>query len=126
MKTTVFILTMVFVASCSTPVSISSDSKAADQVSSLQWPTTVQEAVVVLKTQWFTAENIEWIRNNPKNYVISELHFPFGIEVRRAFGLWGENKELLASCGDDFAEACSDIIFDALWESIQKEGLVKK
>lgn len=85
------------------------------------WPKTVDEAVTVLKTEWLSEEDIEWIRNNPKESVTAKLHLPFGTGVRNQFGLWGHNTDLLQSCGNDHAEACSGIIFDALWESIRAE-----
>lgn len=85
------------------------------------WPKTVEEAVAALKSEWLSKEDIEWIRNNPKENVTAQLHLPFGTGVRNEFGLWGHNADLLQSCGNDHAEACSGIIFDALWESIRAE-----
>lgn len=85
------------------------------------WPTTVEEAVVVLKTKWLTPKDIEWIRSNSKEDVTALLHLPFGTGVRNQFGLWGQNRKLLQSCGDDDAEACSGIIFDAVWDSVRAE-----
>lgn len=92
-----------------------------NSTSNENWPKTVDEAVVVLKTDWLSEKDIEWIGSNPKENVTAQLHLPFGTGVRNQFGLWGHNTDLLQSCGNDHAEACSGIIFDALWESIRSE-----
>lgn len=114
MKHLSIVIISLYLAAC---VGVAPKSSASKEV----WPRTVEEAVVVLKTKWLSQEDIEWIRNNPKDDVTAQLHLPFGTSVRNQFGLWGQNTELLQSCGNDHAEACSGIIFDALWESIRAE-----
>jgi hypothetical protein len=75
-----------------------------------------------LKAKWLKKQDRDWILRNPKDVVTVELHLPFGTAVRNDFGLWGRNAELLASCGDQDAEACSRVIFDRLWESIRADA----
>lgn len=84
------------------------------------WPKTVDEAASQLRRR-LSAEDLEWIRRNPKDVVTSELHLPYGTGVRNEFGLWGKNHALLKSCGSDYAEECSSIIFSALWEKVRSE-----
>ena len=92
-------------------------------------PRSVDEAAVILKTKWLSAEDLDWILRNRKHVVAAELHFPFGTGVRNAFKLWGGNPELLASCGVRHPEDCSWRIFERLWELVRADAdpvLVRK
>src|ERR1700733_556247 len=85
-------------------------------------PKTVDEAVQVLKTKWLKPKDLDWILRNPKEHVVSTLYRPFGTGVRNEFGLWGNNRALHKSCGDEDPEGCSVVIFDRLWESVRADA----
>jgi len=92
-------------------------------------PRTVDQAAEALMSQRLPKEDLDWILRNPKDSVVDSLHLPFGTQVRNSWKLWGENKDLLASCGVDDAEACSGIIFERLWERVREDAdplLVKR
>lgn len=93
---------------------------ASSPVAEPTWPTSVEQAVVVLRHD-MSEETVEWVRRNSVDDVAASLHLPFGTGVRNAFGLWGRNRRLLASCGTPDAEECSDKIFRSLWASVRAE-----
>jgi hypothetical protein len=82
-------------------------------------PQNVAAAVAQLRQTWLDPKTQDWILRNPEDEVVTTLHLPFGTGVRNAFGLWGTNKPLLASCGTEQAEECSSVIFSALWRQIR-------
>jgi hypothetical protein len=92
-------------------------------------PKTVDEAVLALKTEWLSPADRDWILRTPRDHTVATLHFPFGTAVRNSFKLWGDNPELMASCGVTDPEECSSIIFDRLWQAVRADadpGLVRR
>jgi len=82
-------------------------------------PSTVDEAVSVLKTKWLSAKDLDWLLRNPQKQAVATLYRPFGTGVRNQFGLWGDNQQLRDSCGVNNPEGCSVVIFNRLWESVR-------
>jgi hypothetical protein len=84
-------------------------------------PKSVEEAVGVLK-KILSQEDQAEIASMCEDDLI-EMHFGLGMWIRNAFGLWGGNKELLASCGDPdmHPDYASSVILQALWESLRRE-----
>ena len=41
-------------------------------------PRTVEQAVEVLKFDWLSESELDWILRNPQNAVTAGLHLPFG------------------------------------------------
>lgn len=82
-------------------------------------PKSVDEAVAALKDKLSEA-NLEQISLMREEDLIG-LHFGLGTWIRNAFGLWGGNGELLASCGsaDMHPDDASGIIIHALWKSLR-------
>lgn len=85
-------------------------------------PRTVERAVEVLRAEWLSESDQDWILRNPKGYVCAALHLPFGTGVRNEFGLWGRHPELLSSCGVAHPDNCSGIIFERLWEAVRRDA----
>ena len=85
-------------------------------------PRTIDDAVRTLRTRWLPPAEIDRLLRTPKGIATAQLHFPFGMQVRNAFGLWGKNTALLHSCGVVEPEDCSGIIFDRLWEAIRRDA----
>jgi len=85
-------------------------------------PTTVDEAVQVLKTKWLQPKDRDWILRNTKDEVRSRLYMGFGPGVRNQFGLWGGNQPLHDSCGTKDPEGCSVVILNRLWESVRGDS----
>jgi hypothetical protein len=85
-------------------------------------PMTVDQAVVVLRTEWLSPKDLDVILRNPQKDVVYGLYFPFGTRVRNEFRLWGDNQELRDSCGDNNPEGCSVVIFNSLWESVRADA----
>jgi hypothetical protein len=85
-------------------------------------PRTVDEAVLILKTKWLSAKNLDWLLRNPQKQAVATLYRPFGTGVRNQFGLWGENQQLRDSCGVNDPEGCSVVIFNRLWESVRSDA----
>ena len=63
------------------------------------WPKTIDEAVDRLISTMFK-EDREALRNTTEDDLIL-CHFGLGAYIRNEFGLWGDNKELLKSCGSE-------------------------
>jgi hypothetical protein len=85
-------------------------------------PSTVDEAVQVLKTKWLQPKDRDWILRNTKDEVRNRLYMGFGTGVRNQFGLWGDNQPLHDSCGTKDPEGCSVVILDRLWESVRGDA----
>jgi hypothetical protein len=102
-------------------VAQSNTRQAADKQAQLtpKIPTTVDEAVFVLKTKWMSPQDLNWLLRNPQKQAVAILYRPFGTSVRNQFELWGRNQELRDSCRENNAEACSVVIFNRLWESVR-------
>lgn len=84
-------------------------------------PKTVDEAVSVLKKQWLSAKDLDWLLRTPRNQAVAILYRPFGTGVRNQFHLWSNNQQL-ETCGADDPEGCSVVIFNRLWESVRAEA----
>jgi hypothetical protein len=89
--------------------------------SSSQVPKNVNEAVLLLKSE-LSPKDREYLLRTPKQTAVSMLHIPFGTGVRNRFKLWGENPELMASCGVKHPEDCSGVIFEHLWEDVRSDS----
>jgi len=94
--------------------------RAPDPSSSASLPGTVDEAVDRLLGE-LPADDVDWMRRNPKDAVFSQLYQGYGTGVRNAFGLWGGNQALLTSCGTDNPETCSGVILNGMWDSVQAQ-----
>lgn len=117
------LLTGTFLLSISAALCISCSSiKAQPDEEGSFAPRTVEQAVHVLKTEWLSEDDLDWIFRSPKNAVTAGLHLPFGTAVRNEWRLWSGNTELNSSCGTAHAEECSAIIFERLWESLRQEA----
>lgn len=83
-------------------------------------PQNIDEAVNLLK-QILSNEKLEEIKSLSKNN-LGQLHFGLGLYIRNAFQLWGSNKSLRSSCGNEdiHPDECSTIITEKLWENLQK------
>jgi hypothetical protein len=98
------------------------------------WPTTVEEVVNRLLEHMPKADKEELRAMEERDLIM--LHFGFGASVRNRFGLWAENKALLADCArvshpeeqelelpwvfmhpDD----ASSVIVEALWRRLQEQ-----
>jgi len=85
-------------------------------------PSTVDEAVTVIKTKWLSPKDLDWLLRIPKEQAVSRLYRPFGTGLRNAFGLWGDNQPLKDSCGTNDPEGCSVVILNRLWESVRADA----
>lgn len=94
--------------------------RAPDASEMVSWPGTVDEAVDQLLSK-LPADDVDWMRRNPKGSVTSQLYMGYGTGVRNEFGLWGGNEALLTSCGTDNAEGCSIVILERMWDSVQAQ-----
>lgn len=47
-------------------------------------------------------------------------HFGLGIDIRRDFGLWDGNDELLASCGEQHPDDAAGAIVEETWPTPQE------
>ena len=94
--------------------------RAAAPSSETVWPSTVDEAVDILLTH-LPADDVEWMRRNPKQSVTGQLYMGYGTGVRNHFGLWGGNHALLRSCGTKDPEGCSVVILEAMWDKVQAQ-----
>jgi len=77
-------------------------------------PTTVSEAVDRL-VMVLNQEEKAGIAATSLDDLVSDYHFSLGQQIRNAFGLWGENPALMASCGTLVADDASSVILTALW-----------
>lgn len=94
--------------------------RASDAPASASLPGTVDEAVDRLLAE-LPADDVDWMRRNPKDSVLSQLYMGYGTGVRNEFGVWGGNQALLTSCGTDDAEGCSVVILHGLWDRVQAQ-----
>jgi hypothetical protein len=78
-----------------------------------EWPRTLDEAVEQLALGLSRNEK-EDIARLPEDHLI-DLHFGLGARIREEFGLWRQNKALLASCGSHDPDDASMAIVRALW-----------
>lgn len=115
-------LRLIAVLLVATTLSLGQATTTQSQAPTPPLPRTVDEAVTVLKTHWLSEKDRAWILGNAEEDVVLRLYRPFGTGVRNAFGLWGRNPELLASCGTEDPEACSVVILKRLWRSIRRDA----
>jgi hypothetical protein len=86
------------------------------------WPTTVDEAARRLVAE-LDQESKARVRATKKE-ALSQFYFGWGTGIRNAFGLWGGNEKLRASCGGGkpaHPEACSMVIIEAVWTLLQAQ-----
>lgn len=94
--------------------------RAPDAPASASLPGTVDEAIDRLLSE-LPADDVDWMRRNPKDSVTSQLYMGYGTGVRNQFGLWGGNEALLKSCGTDDPEGCSLVILEGMWDRVQAQ-----
>ena len=58
------------------------------------------------------------LRDTPADMLI-DAHFGLGIDIRRDFGLWDGNRELLAACGEQQPDEATSVIIEATWRLLQ-------
>ena len=86
-----------------------------------EWPKTLEVAVnQILSTM--RDKDKEIIKNAPEEDLIKFHHY-WGTGIRNEFGLWGGNKELLASCGstDTHPDDAAMVIIEAVWKKLQEK-----
>ncbi|BCT93658.1 hypothetical protein LYSHEL_26850 [Lysobacter helvus] len=108
---TIALMSLAFVARASV---------ATDPMPNKAWPSTVDEAVDRLLGD-MPADDVDWMRRNPKEDVVGHLYMGYGTGVRNEFGLWGDNDALRKSCGTDDPEGCSVVIIEAMWNKVQAQ-----
>ncbi len=116
-STNLFVLYFLLV-----PLMAQNEGKPNSRYPATDIPTTVDEAVAVLKTKWLSAKDLDWLLRTPQKQAVGRLYRPFGTGVRNQFHLWGDNQQLRDSCGVNDAEGCSVVIFNRLWESVRSEA----
>lgn len=94
--------------------------RVADAPQNAALPSTVDEAVDRLLSD-LPADDVDWMRRNPKDSVTSHLYMGYGKGVRNRFGLWSGNDALLKSCGTEDPEGCSVVILEAMWDRVQAQ-----
>ena len=86
-----------------------------------QYPKTIQAAVDVLMFE-LSDRDKEAIRKMAEDQ-LPTLHLSLGDHIRKSFGLWRSNKELLTACCPDSlrrnADEASRVIIRALWWKLQ-------
>lgn len=83
------------------------------------WPTTVEEAVNQILSS-LSDEDKEALKNMPNKDLI-KFHMGRGAGIRNDFGLWGDNEDLLKSCGAEWMpDSASEVIIEAVWKRLQK------
>jgi hypothetical protein len=63
-------------------------------------PKTVDEAVALLVGR-LSDKDKTLVRSLPEEELTERLHFTLGMAIRNDLGLWGENTDLLKSCGSE-------------------------
>jgi hypothetical protein len=86
------------------------------------FPRTVDEAVHRLLRAYDEKVKAEVRRSARED--LFQFHHSLGQGIRNGFGLWGENKELLATLAmkDRWADNASMIIIEALWLRLREEA----
>jgi hypothetical protein len=48
---------------------------------------------------------------------LSSLHYELGVFIRNSFGMWGDNRDLLESCGSPamHPDSASAILIESVW-----------
>lgn len=82
-----------------------------------QYPKTVQEAVRTLLSD-MTEEEKNLIRNSTEDELV-HFHPSLGKYIRNRFELWGDNYELLISCGVVHPDDASRVIMQAVWQAVK-------
>ena len=114
----IVLLTAVVILSCT----MLQGQKGKQQRPAPPRPSTVDEAVTIIKTKWLSPKDLDWLLRNPKEQVVWRLYRPFGTGLRNSFGLWGDNQSLKDSCGNNDPEGCSVVILNRLWESVRADA----
>ena len=83
-------------------------------------PKTLDESVDILYSL-IPNKKLDKIRDMSKDNLF-ELHFGLGQWIRNNFGIWGNNKVLLKSLGEDVhPDDVSHVIIKSLWTRLQNE-----
>jgi hypothetical protein len=85
-----------------------------DALAGVAIPDSVESAVDRL-VMVLDPEEKEQIAGTSLDDLVVNYHFSLGQQIRNAFGLWGENPALMASCGSLVADDASSVILTALW-----------
>ena len=81
------------------------------------WPESVKEAVEIT-LKYLTPEDQTNLRKYKKEDLV-QYHMTWGMGIRNAYGLWGQNQKLLRDCGTQEADDASMKIMEAVWEHLQ-------
>ncbi len=84
------------------------------------WPTTIEDAVYVLDL--LLDDEDKEILKKRSEHDMKKSSFGIALYIKNYFGLWGENKELLRSCGSEemHPDDASMIIIKALCQRLQE------
>ena len=82
-----------------------------------EWPLTVDDAVTKILAG-MTESDKAAVRAKKKDQLI-DYHFTWGMGIRNSFGLWGDNRSLLADCHAYQADDASMVIIEAVWKILQ-------
>jgi len=86
------------------------------------WPRTKAEAVALM-IEGLTEDDRQKLKfSNQKE--LRMFHFGWGRGIRNSFGLWGGNKELMRSLGDEkmHPDLASAILIRAVWKELRYSG----
>lgn len=92
-----------------------------DALAGVAIPDSVESAVDRLMAVLDRHEQAEIAAMSLDDLVVN-YHFSLGQQIRNAFGLWGENPALMASCGSLVADDASSVILTALWVRLSAAG----
>ena len=84
-------------------------------------PSTVAEAVRVLKESVLTPQERDSIVRMPARLAEAQLHMGLGMAIRDQMGLWRGNRALLDSCGVEHPDDCSAIIIRELVKALRAD-----
>jgi hypothetical protein len=85
-------------------------------------PRTVDEAVDEI-ISGLSEDDKALVRGTARDDLI-RFHHGWGTGIRNGLGLWGDNTELLASCGSPrmHADTASMVIIKAVWARLQEKS----
>jgi hypothetical protein len=92
-----------------------------EALAGVELPDTVERAVDRLVMVLDIEEQAE-IAGTSLDDLVDNYHFSLGLQIRNAFGLWGKNSALMASCGSLLADDASSVILTALWVRLHGSG----
>jgi hypothetical protein len=106
----------LFIAGCRSSSPPATTPKVAQRS---DWPRTVDEAATLLLAGMSDADK-ERFKAERKDELI-KFHHGWGTGIRNRFGLWGGNDALMADCHAQHPDAASMVIFEAVWQRLQKQ-----